>query len=151
MSCTADTIELLHRAGLRATNGRAAVVTALRHAGGHRSVEELIEWIHGESGLYAALSVSTVYRTLEALEETGLVGAVRRQGVATTFEWMGSQESHAHLLCERCGSELLLPASVQRRIETAIVRSTAFQPSLGHLTIRGECASCAAERAQPRE
>ena len=149
MSCTADTIELLHRAGLRATNGRAAVVTALRHAGGHRSVEELIAWIQGESGLYAALSVSTVYRTLEALEGSGLVGAVRRQGVPTTFEWMGSQESHAHLLCEQCGAEQILPAAVQRRIEGAIERSTSFQPSLGHLTIRGECASCAAGRPSP--
>lgn len=149
MSCTADTIELLHGVGLRATNGRAAVVTALRHAGGHRSVEELIDWIQGESGLYAALSVSTVYRTLEALEESGLVGAVRRQGVPTTFEWMGSHESHAHLLCEHCGAEQLLPAAVQRRIEASITRSTAFQPSLGHLTIRGECATCAARRSPP--
>ncbi|MCC6237747.1 MAG: transcriptional repressor [Dehalococcoidia bacterium] len=149
MSCTADTIELLHRAGLRATNGRAAVVTALRHAGGHRSVEDLIEWIDGEPGRHVALSVSTIYRTLDALEVCGLVGAVRRQGMPTTFEWMGAQESHAHLLCERCGLEEMLPVAVQRRIEASITRSTAFQPWLGHLTIRGECASCAARRLPP--
>ncbi len=146
MSCTADSIEVLHRAGLRVTNGRAAVVTALRHAGGHRSVEELIAWMEGETGRDIALNVSTVYRTLEALEACRLVGAVRRQGAPTTFEWMGSEESHAHLLCERCGREEHLPPVVQRRIEASITRGTAFRPSLGHLTIRGVCASCAAGR-----
>jgi Fe2+ or Zn2+ uptake regulation protein len=144
MSCTTEIPLMLRAAGLRSTAARNAVVAALRHAGGHRTVEDVAQWIEREVPLLSGqLSPSTVYRTLETLEHAGLVGTVRQPGAAASFEWLGgSEQAHSHLVCDRCGAETVLPAAVLATLEQLIERRTAFHPALSHMALRGECHDC---------
>lgn len=145
MSCTNETAPLLRAAGLRSTIARNAVVTALRHARGHRTVDDIIRRIEGDMAMPGAVAASTVYRTLEKLEGIGLVGSVRLPGAPVTFEWVGSlEEAHSHLVCDRCGGEQVLPADVMEPLMRTIEQRTSFHPAPGHLAIRGECERCRA-------
>lgn len=143
MSCTHETAPILRAAGLRSTIARNAVVAALRHASGHRSVDDIIRRIEGDMAMPGAVAASTVYRTLETLEGIGLVGSVRLPGAAVTFEWVGgAADAHSHLVCDRCGGEQLLPADVMESLVRDIEQRTSFRPAPGHLAIRGECERC---------
>jgi Fur family ferric uptake transcriptional regulator len=142
MSCTTETPEILRAAGLRSTSARNAVVAALRHSGGHRTVEEISEWIEREVPALGTITPSTVYRTLETLEGVGLVGSVRLPSSTATFEWVGGAEAHSHLVCDRCGAEQMLPAELLEPLEASIESRTGFHPTLTHLALRGECEQC---------
>lgn len=137
-----DTPQLLRSAGLRSTVARNAVIAALQTLGGHRSVDELGDWIERELAL-GALSPSTLYRTLETLEGVGLVGAIRLPSATVTFEWVGGvAHAHSHLICDRCGADQVLPAELLEPLGRSIERRTAFRPALAHLALRGECEDC---------
>lgn len=68
------------------------------------------------------LSLSAVYRGLEALAEAGRVGVVRTRGVSL---WERNPAPHAHLVCRGCGRVDDLPENPQleavlRTLETGL-------------------------------
>ena len=67
---------------MRATKQRAAIADALDSATGFRTAQEL----HDELKLSgASVGLTTVYRTLQALAETGEVDALRRDDGETIY------------------------------------------------------------------
>jgi Fur family ferric uptake transcriptional regulator len=77
----AHTGEVLRRAGLRESSGRAAVTEVLARGGCLMSAQDILVRLRGEHGLSA--SSATVYRTLEVLYDHGLVRRVDAgEGVA---------------------------------------------------------------------
>ena len=105
---------------IRYTRGRRSVVTALASSDGPRSVAAL----HTQIGL--GVPLSSLYRTLSVLEETGVVvhhfsaSGVTRYELA---EWL--QGHHHHLVCTNCGSidDVLLPRPSRAWSMTLSMRS----------------------------
>ena len=64
MSCEKSSAQALRERGLRLTPQRRLILAALRHAGGHRSANELLEEVRR---VYPDVDASTVYRTLTLL------------------------------------------------------------------------------------
>ena len=143
MSCEPEFPTLFRRQGRRLTSQRSAVLAALRHAEGHRTAEELFEAVSSSEPRSAPISLSTVYRTLEALEEMHLVSKLAA-GSSATFEWVGEETAHHHLVCDECGRvsavQLASIAALTREIRT----QSGFEPVIRHLGIGGLCAECAA-------
>ena len=80
--------------GLRATPQRIAILRALRRHHGHPSPEGLFEEAKLE---LASLSLATVYKTLDALEQSGVVEEVTLRADSKRYD--GNLTPHHHLVC----------------------------------------------------
>ena len=131
--------ERFRERGMRWTPQRRAVVEVLAAASGHVSGVELIERCRTAD---PTTIPSTVYRTLDVLEELGLV----RHGHSADGreEFHAAQEAeHGHLYCDSCGSRWEISSSEAQAILAAFRGLDGFEPDLSHMTIVGRCATCA--------
>lgn len=139
MSCENEARQSLRKAGRRATSPRTRIAAALRHAGGHHSAAEIHQLVQGERD---GISLSTVYRTLETLEDARLVARADVGRRCTEFQWLDTAQPHHHIVCERCGGEGDLDPAVVVRIAEQIREATGFEPNMDHSIFGGRCASC---------
>jgi Fur family ferric uptake transcriptional regulator len=129
--------ERLRERGYRMTPQRQLVLEAVTELG-HANPEDVHAWVRGKA---EGINISTVYRTLELLEEIGLVTHAHLSHGAPTYHAAGSPQ-HAHLVCHSCGVIAELePADLGSLIETVHDR-TGFTTDIGHLTISGACPRC---------
>lgn len=130
----------LRARGLRWTPQRRILVEVLSQADGHVTGAELVERCRAVD---ATTIPSTVYRTLDVLEELGVLSHSHGVDGREEFHVLPVDE-HGHLYCRRCGGSWDLAA------DDADVRSTldAFEDERGftidvsHLTLIGRCAEC---------
>ena len=128
----------LRQRGLRWTPQRQNVVEVLAGARGHLTGSELVELCRARD---PQTIPSTVYRTLDALEELGLVrhghGPDGREEyhVAPTGE-------HGHLYCSGCGGRWEIAKGTAGRIVDALREEQAFEVDLSHVTVVGRCPAC---------
>jgi Fur family transcriptional regulator, ferric uptake regulator len=86
---------------------------------------------------------STVYRTLDVLEEIGFVSHSHTADGREQFHVLPVVE-HGHLECRRCHDSWEIPADEAAELVAALERSRGFSVDLSHLSILGICASCLA-------
>src|SRR3712207_4813072 len=91
--------EELRRRGLRWTAQRRVVLEVLSDASGHVTGAEIVERCRRR---HPATVPSTVYRTLDVLEELGVVRHGHGADGREEYHVRPSDE-HGHLHCERCG------------------------------------------------
>jgi len=134
---TEELRDRLRGKGYRLTPQRELILRAvekLRHA----TPDEVYAEVQESS---SAVNRSTVYRTLEVLEELGLVRHAHITDRAPTYHAVGDHE-HFHLVCRNCqGVTSVDPHVIAPAIE-ALRTSHGFAPDVGHLTVFGTCAAC---------
>jgi Fur family ferric uptake transcriptional regulator len=135
--------EALRARGLRMTAPRQLVLEAVRRLG-HATPEQ----VHGEVRRTASgVNVTTVYRTLELLEEIGLVTHTHLSHGAPTYH--AADDQHVHLVCRSCGAvdeagtELLAPLARKLRDDRG------FRVDIGHVALFGLCAACTSAAGRP--
>ena len=129
---------LLRRRGLRWTPQRHAVVRALAGARGHLTGAQLVELCRV---LDPEVVPSTVYRTLDVLEELGFVR--HGHGADGREEYhLGPEASHGHLHCSECGSQWQIEDEEAAGVANAFA-SRGFEVDASHVTIVGRCRRCA--------
>jgi Fur family ferric uptake transcriptional regulator len=134
----------LHERGMRWTPQRRAMIEVLLASDGHLTGSELLDRCRQVD---PETTPSTVYRTLDALEEIGLVCHSHGLDGREEFHVLPASE-HGHLRCEVCGATWEIDAAEARRLTGALVRDRGFALNLSHLTIVGRCAACAAAVAR---
>jgi Fur family ferric uptake transcriptional regulator len=132
--------EELRARGLRWTPQRRVLVEVLSRTDGHVTGAELVERCRA---IDPGTIPSTVYRTLDVLEELGVVSHSHGADGREEFHVLPRAE-HGHLYCRVCGSEWDLEG--QDPAVTATVHAFAagrgFEIDVSHLTLSGRCASC---------
>jgi Fur family ferric uptake transcriptional regulator len=128
----------LHARGMRWTPQRRALVEVLVGSDGHVTGVELVDRCRV---LDPETTASTVYRTLDVLEEIGLVRHSHGHDGREEFHVLPSRE-HGHLRCEACGNTWEIEADEARRLTKALARDRRFRVNLSHLSIVGRCAEC---------
>jgi Fe2+ or Zn2+ uptake regulation protein len=88
----------LRAAGKRITPQRKLVLAILARGGGHLDAHDIYERARRQD---VRLSLSTVYRTLGVLKETGVVRELHLDGEHHHYELDGKDE-HSHLVCLVC-------------------------------------------------
>lgn len=131
--------EQLRSRGYRLTAQRELVLEAVT-ALGHATPEDAFTWVHERSD---GVNISTVYRTLELLEELGLVKHTHLNHGAPTYHAAAAPE-HVHLVCRQCGAVIEVEPGVVRSLVDGLRRDVGFVADVGHLTVFGTCAACAA-------
>lgn len=129
----------LRAAGLRSTGQRRAVLEAIDRMR-HATVEELAAEVQRTE---PDVSLSTVYRAVEALEAAGLVTHAHLGHGAPTYHAV-DEEPHIHLVCRSCGAVQQESVRVALGLAGAVRRSSGFHADLSHLAVHGWCARCAA-------
>ena len=125
--------------GLRWTPQRRTVVEALAEADGHVTGAELVERCRRRD---AATIPSTVYRTLDVLEDLGLVHHGHGANGQEEFHVRAAAQ-HGHLHCADCGSTWELDAARGEAVATALRAGDGFEIDIGHVTLVGRCDACA--------
>ncbi len=132
-----DLRQRLRGSGYRLTPQRELILSAvetLRHA----TPDEVYAEVRAGA---PAVSISTVYRTLEVLEELGLVRHTHLSDRAPTYHAVSGSE-HFHLVCRNCGRVTSVGPEVIDATLTRLREELGFEPDVGHLTIFGRCAHC---------
>jgi Fur family ferric uptake transcriptional regulator len=134
--------ERLRSHGLRWTPQRRILVEVLSRSDGHVTGAELVERCRD---LDPGTIPSTVYRTLDVLEDLGVLR--HSHGVDGREEFhVLPQGRHGHLHCGGCGGEWDLAeddAAVIGALE-AFEAARGFAVDVSHLTLSGRCAACRA-------
>jgi Fur family ferric uptake transcriptional regulator len=86
--------------------------------------------------------LSTIYRTLESLEEAGVLRQARLADGPVSYHL--EADEHHHAVCSACGAVISLPAGAFTPVVRALKREHGFVAEPRHLTIGGRCADCAA-------
>jgi Fur family ferric uptake transcriptional regulator len=134
-----DLLDRLRSQGVRVTAARRLVLAELvRRGAGHPSAEQIARRVQRTN---PELHLSTIYRTLEVLEELGLVMRASLGEGATTYHLAGDR--HHHAVCESCGAVIELPESVLAPVVRRLARDHGFTAAPRHVTITGLCANCA--------
>jgi Fur family ferric uptake transcriptional regulator len=133
----------LRERGLRWTPQRRAVVQVLAHSDGHITGAELLDRCRA---IDPATIPSTVYRTLDVLEDLGLVQHGHGADGREEFH-VGPDALHGHLHCATCGGRWEIRAEAARAIVDGLRTSDGFEVDLSHVTVVGRCADCAASAA----
>jgi Fur family ferric uptake transcriptional regulator len=140
MALQADGIrDHLRARGLRWTPQRGVVLDVLVASDGHVTGAELVERCRERD---AATTPSTVYRTLDVLEEIGLVR--HGHGPEGREEYhVGPGPEHGHLYCDRCGEHWEIEPADAAELIRAVHDRHGVTVDLSHVTVVGRCAGCA--------
>ena len=124
----------LRQRGYRLTPQRQLVLEAvdtLEHA---TPDDILVEVRRTASGV----NISTVYRTLEVLEELGVVRHAHLSDRAPTYHSTSDHE-HFHLVCRNCHKVISVDPDVLSPVSERLKAEHDFTVDIGHLTVFGIC------------
>lgn len=131
---TAPWHEELRARGYRVTPQRQLVleaVTALRHATPEEICAEVQRTARG-------VNISTIYRTLELLEQLGLVKHTHLGHKPPTYH-LATEADHVHLVCRECGEVYDVTPAVAGGLVDALRDQYGFETDVQHLTVYGRC------------
>jgi Fur family ferric uptake transcriptional regulator len=134
----------LRAGGLRWTPQRRTLIEVLARTDGHVTGAELVERCREVD---PGTIPSTVYRTLDVLEDLGLLSHSHGAGGREEFH-VQPMAAHGHLHCLSCGTSWEVLAEEAATVVESMARSRAFVVDLSHLSIAGRCAVCAAKPAE---
>lgn len=127
----------LRAKGYRLTPARQLVlgaVTGLEHATPDAICAEV-------QRTASAVNLSTVYRTLELLEELGLVTHTHLGHGAPTYH-AAAEQNHLHLVCRACGRVIEKDTDVADPLVERLRAELGFETDVAHFAIYGRCADC---------
>ena len=130
--------EALKKRGHRLTPQRQLILDALESLDGHISAEAIYQQV---SRRFPQVNISTVYRTLELLEELGIVTHTHFDNGVTQYH-LTEAGLHQHLVCRRCGSEQELEVEVVEPLARELLHRYGFAADLAHFAIVGTCQDC---------
>jgi Fur family transcriptional regulator, ferric uptake regulator len=134
----ADVSVTLRSRGMRWTPQRRLLLRVLEESRGHVTATELIERCRAAD---PQTTPSTVYRTLDVLEELGLVQ--HAHGVDGREEYhVLPQSEHGHLHCIGCGKSWEIDADEAAALVASLHAERGFAVDMSHLSVAGRCAEC---------
>ncbi len=129
----------LRARGYRLTPQRQLVLEAVASLG-HATPDDIVTAVRRTA---RGVNISTVYRTLELLEELGLVTHTHLGHGPPTYH-AATDDEHVHLVCRVCGTVTETAPRLVDGLVAALRENEGFQADVGHLAIFGTCRGCAA-------
>ena len=123
----------------RATRQRAAVAEALARAERFQSAQQLHDVLR-QGG--TSVGLTTVYRHLQALAESGSVDVLRSDDGEARYRACATEEHHHHLVCRRCGRSVEVAGPAVERWAAAVADEHGFTDVTHTLEVFGLCSSC---------
>ena len=141
MACEEVFLQHLRERGFRLTPQREMILSVLHDIEGVATAEEIHSRVQEIS---TSVDISTVYRTLDLLQEFDLVACVDPGDDQRRYELLGIHGPHLHLVCQACGQVIGADLEVAHAFGQRLQAEYGFVAALDHLSVPGLCATCAA-------
>jgi Fur family ferric uptake transcriptional regulator len=122
----------------RRTRQRAAVDEILSHLEEFRTAQQIHDVLRRQGD---SVGLTTVYRTLQAMVDSGELDALRTNEGETAYRRC-SNGHHHHLVCRRCGRTVEVSGPAVERWASAVADEHGFREVSHDLEIFGTCSSC---------
>ena len=123
----------------RSTRQRAAVRAALVDAEGFRSAQEIYDALKKDG---TPIGLTTVYRTLQGLAESGEVDVLQAAEGETIYKQCARSDHHHHLVCRSCRSSVEVQAEEVESWAAETASSHGFTAVSHVAEVFGTCSAC---------
>jgi len=124
--------------GARPTRQRRAVAACLDSFDDFRSAQDIHDLLRRTGG---NVGLSTVYRTLQALADTGEVDVLRTEEGEAVYRRCSTTHHH-HLVCRECGRTVEVEGPAVERWADSVAGRHGFSDVSHTLEIFGTCPDC---------
>ena len=136
-----DLIDALRHEGLRITRSRRAICEVLAESPeAHLSAAQI--QVAAQELIGSSINESTVYRTLDTLEERGYLHHIH-PGHAPGVIHLSVVAEHHHLVCENCGRIVDVPFGELEPLVEGMSAEHGFIIDSVHFALMGRCWDCA--------
>ncbi|MFD4368209.1 Fur family transcriptional regulator [Rhodococcus sp. NPDC058521] len=125
--------------GVRSTKQRSAISALLDDIEEFRSAQELHDELRKRG---EGIGLTTVYRTLQALADTGTVDVLRTDTGESVYRRCSSGHHH-HLVCRDCGFTVEVEGPTVEQWSQSVADSNGFSDISHTVEIFGVCRECA--------
>lgn len=128
--------------GYKLTPQRRAVLDIIiKNEGKHLTVEELYDLVKVEC---PEIGLATVYRTIQLLEEIGVVSKLDLNDGCSRYELVHGSEihQHHHLICTNCGKVMEVQGDLLDSLEEKIENQYDFLVKNHSVKFYGLCSDC---------
>jgi len=123
------------------TPQRRLIVDIIHDENAHLTAEGIIKSVQNRM---PGVNKSTIYRTLELLEE---LNCVFKSEVDDKFIYHHADEGHHHhIICSKCGKSIACKEDIFEPVEKFLRRRFGFQAEFKHVIVGGICKECSNER-----
>jgi Fur family transcriptional regulator, ferric uptake regulator len=129
--------EQLRARGYRVTPQRQLVLEAVARLD-HATPEQIGAQVQQTA---RGVNISTIYRTLELLEQIGMVTHAHLGDGPPAYHLAGNAD-HVHLVCRTCDRVTEISPDAIRPLITTLEEEHGFETDVTHLTVFGRCAEC---------
>ncbi|OWA11867.1 transcriptional repressor [Streptomyces sp. CS113] len=133
-------------APLRPTRQRKAVMNALHRRSGFTSAQELYEALEADG---ITIGLTTVYRTLHALDRSGQLDVVRDKSGERLYRPRPADGHRHYLVCRDCGLSREVEAGVVERWAENVAEGMGFTEVEHTVELTGVCDPCRFARSAP--
>ncbi|MEU9558943.1 Fur family transcriptional regulator [Streptomyces fumanus] len=133
-------------APLRPTRQRTAVMAALHQRAGFTSAQELHEALEADG---ISIGLTTVYRTLHALDRSGQLDVVRERNGERLYRPRPADGHRHYLVCRDCGLSTEIEAGVVERWAESVAEGSGFTEVEHTVELTGVCDRCGFTRIAP--
>ena len=143
MSCESVFFKQLRERGFRLTPQREMVLSVMHDMDDFATAEEIFE---GVRALSSAVDISTIYRTLDLLQDFHVVATIDPGDGQRRYRLSGVDGSRLYLVCRACGDVSGVELEPVLPLLTFLRESLGFEAELDHLTVPGLCQGCRVAR-----
>jgi Fur family ferric uptake transcriptional regulator len=129
----------LERRGLKLTSERRALFDEIFGRHEHLEADELLVRLRSK---HKKISRATIYRTLELLVDSGIVGKVRIGEAGYRYERLRAGDHHDHLICDQCGRVIEFFEPRIEALQDVVAERYGFVLLSHSHQMRGICRSC---------
>ena len=141
--------EYVSNNGLKFTRQRELIAEVFFRAGGHLTVEDLLERVREHD---PQVSLATVYRTMKLLTDCGLADAHRFGDRHVRYEPNeGEDEHHDHIICIECGKIVEFLNPKLERLQDKIAEEHGFRLERHRMELYGACTQEDCEGKKPSQ
>lgn len=141
MSKVEHVMELLKQRGYRRTQQREVIIGILSDSTTPLTAKEIHQRVQQR---FPNVSLDTVYRNLELLRESGVVGQINLQNrESARFELHNAEEHHHHLVCVGCGLSVCIPVCPISPVHLQAAKEADFTVLNHAFELYGRCHDCA--------
>jgi Fur family ferric uptake transcriptional regulator len=132
-------ISEIKKKGHRVTKSRELICQILESSGhAHFTVDELYKKVTKKS---LEVDLATVYRTLELLEEIGLIAHLH-QAHGSGIYFLRNEENTMHLICISCNKIIDISFKTYNKINSLLKDETNFRTINNNFIYSGTCENC---------
>jgi Fur family ferric uptake transcriptional regulator len=129
----------LERRGLKLTAERRALFDELFGRHEHLEADELLVRLRSK---HKKISRATIYRTLDLMVDSGIVGRVRIGEAGYRYERLRAGDHHDHLICDHCGRVIEFCEARIEQLQEEVAEKHGFVLLSHSHQMRGICPRC---------